>query len=144
VANEEAEGLVGLREARERAGIGRSRFARLAGFGEGDIYRYETGRKRPTYKTAMRLASALNIGIEEIAEFAPALQEEEVRRVEEFVRELRERLSLMGGDQGVFVAIGDVPETLRGEFERFARENPDCVRWLGAETETMNCKKAGE
>jgi transcriptional regulator with XRE-family HTH domain len=136
VANEEEKGVVGLREARERAGYGRSRFARLAGFGEGDIYRYETGQKKPKYETAVRLASALNIGVEEVAEFAPALQAEEARVVEEFVRDLREQLK--GVQREVFVVIGDVPEALRGEFERFARENPDCVRRLGAETETMN------
>jgi DNA-binding transcriptional MerR regulator len=81
----------------------------------------------------VRLASALNIGIEEIAELAPTLQEEETRRVEEFVRDLREQLKeLKGRQREVFVAIGEVPEALMGEFERFARENPECTRRLGA------------
>ncbi len=134
--------MVGLREARERAGYGRSRFARLAGFGEGDIYRYETGKKIPKYETAVRLASALNIGLEEVAELAPALQEEQARRVEEFVRDLREQLK--DRQREVLVAIGNVPEALNGEFERFARENPDCVRRLGvaaAGAETLNGKR---
>lgn len=120
--------MTSLREARERAGFGRSRFARLVGIGEGDLYRYETGKKHPRFETAVRLASALDIGIEEIAEFAPALKKAESRRVEELMEEVREQVLSDGRE--VHIAIGDLPNWLRDELKTYARQNPDRVRHL--------------
>ncbi len=64
-----------LREARRRAGLGRTKCAMLAGIDAPSLARYETGRVQPGLLRALKIAKVLGVRADEVAEFLPALRE---------------------------------------------------------------------
>jgi transcriptional regulator with XRE-family HTH domain len=68
---------MGLREARQRAGIGLERCARFAGITVKDVIRYERGRTTPGIKNAAKIAHVLGVRVDRIEEFIPAVREVE-------------------------------------------------------------------
>lgn len=68
---------VPLRAARKRAGVGLERCARFSGVTVKDIVRYERGRTVPGITNAARIARALDVRVDEIAEFVPAVRQVE-------------------------------------------------------------------
>jgi transcriptional regulator with XRE-family HTH domain len=117
-----------LAEAIRRSGLTKTECAESSGVSRSQLYMYETGRLRPELQNATRIAGALGVEVGEIAEFTSALEEAEARRVEEFVRDLRERV--LGEGREVHIAVGDLPNWLRDELAKYARQNPERVRHL--------------
>lgn len=66
-----------LIEAREATGLSRERFAALIGMAPQQLRCYEVGTKRPGTRNARRLAAALGVEPEDIAEFAHIAQREQ-------------------------------------------------------------------
>ena len=66
-----------LRAARKRADLGLEPCARKAGLTVRLLIAYEMGRQRPGIKNAARLARALDVRVDQIEEFAPAVREVE-------------------------------------------------------------------
>lgn len=60
-----------LAAARLRRGRSQAAVARQAGIAPSYLSRIETGRVQPTYRTLARVARALGMGFDEVAEFAP-------------------------------------------------------------------------
>jgi transcriptional regulator with XRE-family HTH domain len=69
--------VLGMLEARKRAGIGIERCSRASGVDIRSIIRYERGRARVGIKNASRIARVLGVRVDEIAEFLPAVREVE-------------------------------------------------------------------
>ncbi len=67
--------LLTLRQARQRAGIGLERCSRFSGVTVRDLVRYERGRTVPGITNAARLARALDVRVDRIEEFLPAVEE---------------------------------------------------------------------
>ena len=70
-------GVVGMMEARKRAGLGLERCSRFSGVSVRDVIRYERGRTSPGIRNAARIARVLGVRVDEIAEFLPAVREVE-------------------------------------------------------------------
>ena len=66
-----------LRAARKRAGLGLEPCARKAGVTVRLLIAYEMGRQRPGIANAARLARALEMRVDRIQEFLPAVREVE-------------------------------------------------------------------
>lgn len=64
-----------LKQAREKAGVGYSECVRLAGIDHSALYKYESGKAKPTLARALRIAEALGIELADVEEFGPALEE---------------------------------------------------------------------
>ena len=69
--------VLGMLEARKRAGIGIERCSRVSGVDIRSIVRYERGRARVGIKNAARIARVLGVRVDEIEEFLPAVREVE-------------------------------------------------------------------
>ena len=63
-----------LRAARNRAGLGLEPCARKAGVTVRLLIAYEMGRQRPGIVNAARLARALDVRVDQIEEFVPAVK----------------------------------------------------------------------
>jgi transcriptional regulator with XRE-family HTH domain len=68
---------LGLRAARKRAGLGLEPCARKAGVTVRLLLAYEMGRQKPGIANAARLARALDVRVDQIEEFTPAVREVE-------------------------------------------------------------------
>ena len=117
-----------LKEAISNSGLTKTECAEAAGVSRSQLYMYETGKLRPELKNAVRIAEALGVEVGEVAEFGPALEEAEARRVEELMGDLRKQV--LGGGREVHIAFGELPAWLRDELGRYAEENPGSVRHL--------------
>jgi putative transcriptional regulator len=60
-----------LRELRLARGLSREELAGLAGLGRGTVRDYEQGHREPTLKSAIRLAEALGVSVDEFRNDAP-------------------------------------------------------------------------
>ena len=69
--------VLGMMEARKRAGLGLERCSRFSGVSIRDIIRYERGRTSPGIRNAARIAAVLGVRVDEIEEFLPAVREVE-------------------------------------------------------------------
>jgi transcriptional regulator with XRE-family HTH domain len=69
--------VLGMMEARRRAGLGLERCSRFSGVSVRDVIRYERGRTSPGIKNAARIAAVLGVRVNEIEEFLPAVREVE-------------------------------------------------------------------
>jgi transcriptional regulator with XRE-family HTH domain len=69
--------VLGMTEARNRAGIGIERCSRASGVDIRSIIRYERGRSRVGIRNAARIARVLGVRVDEIEEFLPAVREVE-------------------------------------------------------------------
>ena len=69
--------VMGMMEARKRAGIGLERCSRFSGVSVRDVIRYERGRTSPGIKNAARIAAVLGVRVDQIKEFLPAVSEVE-------------------------------------------------------------------
>ncbi len=69
--------VLGMIEARKRAGLGLERCSRFSGVSIRDVIRYERGRTSPGIKNAARIAAVLGVRVDEIEEFLPAVREVE-------------------------------------------------------------------
>ncbi len=67
--------LLGMMEARKKAGIGIERCSRASGVDTRSIVWYERGRARVGIKNAARIAAVLGVRVDEIVEFLPAVRE---------------------------------------------------------------------
>jgi transcriptional regulator with XRE-family HTH domain len=67
--------VLGLREARKQAGLGLETCARKADVTVRMLLSYEFGRQQPTIAPAARIAKAIGVRVDRIAEFAPAVKE---------------------------------------------------------------------
>ena len=117
-----------LTEAIRASGLTKTECAKVSGVSRSQLYMYETGKLRPELKNVLRIAEALGVEVGEVGEFGPALEEAEVRRMEELMEDVQEQV-LMGGRE-VHIAIGELPAWLRDELGRYAEENPGSVRHL--------------
>jgi transcriptional regulator with XRE-family HTH domain len=117
-----------LAKAIRRSGLTKSECAEASGISRSQLYMYESGKLRPELKNATRIAKVLGVEVGEVAEFRPGLEEAEARRVAELMEEVREQV--LGEGREVHIAIGDLPNWLRDELARYARQNPDRVRHL--------------
>ena len=70
-------GVLGMLEARKRAGLGVERCSRFSGVSVRDVIRYERGRSVPGIRNAARIAEVLGVRVDEIEEFLPAVREVE-------------------------------------------------------------------
>ena len=69
--------VLGMMEARKRAGLGLERCSRFSGVSVRDVIRYERGRTSPGIRNAARIAAVLGVRVDEIEEFLPAVREVE-------------------------------------------------------------------
>ena len=69
--------VLGMMEARKRAGIGIERCSRASGVDIRSIIRYERGRSRVGIRNAARIAAVLGVRVDEVEEFLPAVREVE-------------------------------------------------------------------
>jgi DNA-binding XRE family transcriptional regulator len=69
--------VLGMMEARKRAGLGLERCSRFSGVSIRDVIRYERGRTSPGIKNAARISAVLGVRVDEIEEFLPAVREVE-------------------------------------------------------------------
>lgn len=69
--------VLGMMEARKRAGIGLERCSRFSGVSVRDVIRYERGRTSPGIRNAARIARVLGVRVDQIEEFLPAVREVE-------------------------------------------------------------------
>jgi len=69
--------VLGMMEARKRAGLGIERCSRASGVDIRSIIKYERGRARVGIRNAARIAAVLGVRVDEIAEFLPAVREVE-------------------------------------------------------------------
>lgn len=80
MAQAKAEGeteVLGMLEARKRAGFGLERCSRFSGVSIRDVIKYERGRAKPGIRNAARIAAVLGVRVDEIEEFLPAVREVE-------------------------------------------------------------------
>jgi transcriptional regulator with XRE-family HTH domain len=117
-----------LNEAIRASGLTKTECARAAGVARSQLYMYETGKVRPELKNAVRIAEALGIEVEEVAEFGLALKEAETRRTQEIMERILEQISESGRE--VHITFGELPAWLRNELGRYAGENPGAVEHL--------------
>jgi transcriptional regulator with XRE-family HTH domain len=61
-----------LKRLRQEAGLSQSQLARAAGVPEGSLRNWEQGRREPLFGTAVRLARAMGISLDDLAGPAPA------------------------------------------------------------------------
>ena len=120
--------MMRLREAIGRSGLTKTQCAESSGVTRSQLYMYETGKLRPELKNALRIAGTLGVEVGEIIAFRPALEEAEVRRVEELMAGVQEQV--LNGGRDVHIAIGDLPEWLRDELGKYAEQNPGSVKHL--------------
>ena len=66
-----------LREARKQAGLGLPACSQRTGVDIPSLVRYEKGTTRPRIENAAKIADALGIRVDEVAEFLPAVREVE-------------------------------------------------------------------
>ena len=57
---------IGMRRARKRAGLSQQELARRSGVSRQSIFSYEHARARPSLTTAIRLAQALSLSLDEL------------------------------------------------------------------------------
>jgi predicted transcriptional regulator len=69
--------VLGMMEARKRAGLGIGRCSRASGVDIRSIIKYERGRARVGIRNAARITAVLGVRVDEIAEFLPAVREVE-------------------------------------------------------------------
>jgi DNA-binding XRE family transcriptional regulator len=69
--------VLGMLEARKRAGIGLERCSRFPGVSIRDVIRYERGRTSPGIRNAARIAAVLGVRVDQVKEFLPAVREVE-------------------------------------------------------------------
>ncbi len=69
--------VLGMMQARKRAGLGIERCSRFSGVSARDVIRYERGRSVPGIKNAARIARVLGVRVDGIKEFLPAVHEVE-------------------------------------------------------------------
>jgi transcriptional regulator with XRE-family HTH domain len=117
-----------LKEAISNSELTKTECAKAAGVSRSQLYMYETGKLRPELKNALGLAEALGVEVGEVAEFGAALAEAESRRVEELMERVQEQI--FEGGREVHIAVGELPDWLRGELGRYAEENPGAVEHL--------------
>lgn len=67
--------VLGMLEARKRAGIGIERCSRISGVDIRSLIRYERGRARVGIKNAARIARVLGVRVDQVEEFLPAVRE---------------------------------------------------------------------
>jgi transcriptional regulator with XRE-family HTH domain len=72
--SEEVDGVMKLKEARLRAGLGRLRCAKLAGIDKPLLYRYELGLRTPGFENATKIAQVLSVELADIEEFRFAVE----------------------------------------------------------------------
>ena len=69
--------VLGMMEARKRAGLGIERCSRFSGVSVRDVIRYERGRTSPGIRNAARIATVLGVRVDQVEEFLPAVREVE-------------------------------------------------------------------
>jgi transcriptional regulator with XRE-family HTH domain len=117
-----------LTEAIRASGLTKTECAKASGVSRSQLYMYETGKLRPELKNAVRIAEVLGVEVGEVAEFRPALEEADARRVRELIERVQQQVFERGRE--VHIAVGELPDWLRGELGRYAEENPGSVEHL--------------
>ena len=117
-----------LADAIRRSGLTKTECAESSGVSRSQLYLYESGKLRPELRNAMRIAEVLGVEVAEIQEFRHGLEEAGTQRVAELMEDVRKRVLNRGEE--VHIAIGDLPEWLNQELEKYAAENPGSVRHL--------------
>lgn len=62
-------------EARQRAGLGVSKLARISGVSRHTVYCLQNGERPPQYGTALRLARALGVNPADVDEFRQVVED---------------------------------------------------------------------